>query len=163
MILVEYRKTPTMSIEVRNKKFFGLGRPMLLIVDVVVLVKLYFEPSHIHLTQQQALPHPILDIEQTSVSIFETAGLAKVARRQNLDANRICSHGHRLGSAETSARGRANCHPLVLSANAKTSPELPPNTQVLQPPIESRTSPGYTPWMARDALLVSHDAIPRQT
>ena len=81
---------------------------MLYMVDVVVLMKLYFEPSHVRLTQPQPLPHSIFDLDQALIRIIETAYLVKTARRQSLDAHRIYWRGYRLGSdAKASACDRA--------------------------------------------------------
>ena len=150
-----------MLIGARNESFVGFERAMLYMVDVVVLMKLYFEPSHVRLTQPQPLPHSIFDLDQALIRIIETAYSVKTARRQSLDAHRIYWRGYRLGSdAKASACGRACA--TYLPANANTSPELPPNTQVLQLPTMSRTSPQHTTWMAYDALHASHDARPQQ-
>ena len=78
-----------MLIGARNESFVGFERAMLYMVDVVVLMKLYFEPSHVRLTQPQPLPHSIFDLDQALIRIIETAYLVKTARRQSLDAHRI--------------------------------------------------------------------------
>lgn len=104
-------------------------------VDVAVLVKLYFEPSLVHPSQPQALPDSICDLDHTSGHIIATACLAKAARRRTLNIVQICSRDRRLGS-NTKSCGRASGRVSDrvsrqlpgLPANANTSPKLPPKT-----------------------------------